>query len=99
MNSRHLILTTAVVCIVASPTYAQVAGFTEVSDGYSWRRASLQSRTEYCRLAAAAMAKKGTNVSAQTLFDAIQEFYTSDDSGILKQKLFQISAMVAVAGN
>ncbi len=98
MNLR-LLATSAIVLTVAAPAFAQISGFTDESDGYSWRRASLENRTAYCRAVVAKFAEKGSRVSAQTLFDAIQEFYTSEDPGILKRKLFDVTAILAYAAS
>jgi len=84
--------------VLVSTAYAKDA-FDQSSDGYTWRSASLEFRKSFCDAAAARSQSIKPGITGQFIFDAVQEFYTTDDPNLLKKKLFDIMALAMSAYN
>jgi hypothetical protein len=94
------LLTSCLVAIVFTANALGGEPFTSSSTGADWRSASLEYRTKYCERMAASMQKVKPGVTSTYIFDALQEFYTSDDANITGQKITEIVALsVAMYGN
>lgn len=78
--------------VLTSTAFAKDA-FDEASDGYTWRSASLEFRKSFCDQAATKAQKIKPGIKGQFIFDAMQEFYTTEDTKLLKKKLFDIMAL------
>jgi hypothetical protein len=84
----------AIVCI--SPALAGDS-FDSSSDGYSWRSASIGYRRAYCNVAATNVQHLRPGITGKFLFDALQEFYTTDNPKLLRQKINEIIALSVTA--
>jgi hypothetical protein len=63
-------------------------------DGHDWRKASLEERQNLCKdVSRGLFLTKGKAVTWQFIFDALQEFYTSDEPGILGNKIGEVAAL------
>lgn len=71
--------------------------FDKYSDGYSWRAASLEYRRSFCVAAAAKSQGIKPGITGTFIFDAAQEFYTTEDRYLLRQPLFDIIAILMSA--
>lgn len=67
--------------------------FDENSDGYSWRAASFEYRRSFCAAAAAKAQNIKPGVTGTFIFEAVQEFYTTEDRSLLRKPLFDIMAI------
>ena len=78
--------------VLTSTAFAKDS-FDGSSDGYTWRSASLDFRKNFCNQAAAKAQNIKPGITGHFIFDAMQEFYTTDDTNLLKKKLFDIMAL------
>jgi hypothetical protein len=77
-------------------SYEIEPAFTNSSDGYDWKRASLTYRRKYCNLIAARLQTIQPSITGDFLYDGLSGFYdTNEDPRQLKIKIAQIIAMTA----
>ena len=96
---RNTVASCALVISAISPANAQGASISQDSDGYAWRKAPLEDRMGWCITCVEYGKTQGLRVNSRTLFDAIQEFYTTGDAKLLNQKLYVITALCMKAAD
>jgi hypothetical protein len=67
--------------------------FTETSDGYDWKRASVEYRRQYCDFMASKLKVVKPDITGDWLYDLLSGFYdTNKDPSQLKLTIHQITA-------
>jgi len=69
-------------------------------NGKDWRAASLTERQNFCKhVSVGLFLKNGKKVGWELVFDALQEFYNTDNQSLLEQKIIDISVLTINASS
>lgn len=75
----------------------QTGSLTSISNGYDWNRVTDTEKRQYAALMANVQQRLAPGITSSYIYEALCEFYRSDDPQILRQRLPQIVGLTVLS--